>query len=81
MNQMWDDDSLDVSQCQLVEIFNILEDVEALNDNTTLSELSEITERISNALNSSDPILPKDLQNTNQILNTILRYIRASWVF
>ena len=48
-------------------------EVEALGSNATLSELTEITSMISNALNSTNPILPKDLQSTNQILNTILR--------
>lgn len=70
---MWNDDLLDVSQCQSVEIANILGDAEVLNNATTLSELNEITNRINSALNSTEPILPKDLQSTNQILNTILR--------
>ena len=70
---MWNDDLLNVSQCQSVEIANILGDTEALNNTTTLPELNEITNRISSVLNSTEPILPKDLQSTNQILNTILR--------
>ena len=72
-DRIWNNDSLDVSQCQSVEIYNILREVEALDSNTTLPELTEITSMISNALNSTNPILPKDLQSTNQILNTILR--------
>ena len=70
---MWNNDLLDVSQCQSVEIANILEDTEALNNTATLSDLNEITNRISSVLNSTEPILPKDLQSTNQILNTVLR--------
>ena len=75
-DQIWDDSLLNVSQCQSVEVTNILNDVEELNENTTLSELTDITDRIGDVLNSSaGPILPKDLQSTNEILNTILRYI------
>ena len=70
---MWNNDLLDVSQCQSVEIANILEDTEALNNTATLSDLNEITNRISSVLNSTEPVLPKDLQSTNQILNTVLR--------
>ena len=76
---MWNNDSLDVSQCQSVEVTNILNDVEALDNETTLSELADITTRISDVINSSaGPILPMDLQNTNEILNTVLRFIATS---
>ena len=73
-NRMWNDDLLDVSQCQSVEVTNILEDVEALDNETSLSELAEVTTRISDVINSSaGPILPNDLQSTNEILNSVLR--------
>ena len=74
---MWNDDLLNVSQCQSVEVTNILEDARELNT-TTLSELADITNRISDFINSSaGPILPMDLQSTNEILNTVLRYVAS----
>ena len=75
---MWDD-NFNVSECQSVEVTNILEDVEGLEDNATLSELTEITNRLSEFLNSSSgAILPGDLQSTSEILNTVLRYVLVS---
>ena len=73
-NKMWNDNSLDVSECQSVEVTNILEDIEALNGSTNLSKLTEIADRISNVVNSSGPILPRDLQSTTEILSNIIRY-------
>lgn len=73
-NKIWN--VVNVSECRSVEVTNILEDVEALSNgaNVTLSDLTGITNGISEFLNSSDdPILPGDLQSTNQILNTVLR--------
>jgi len=79
---MWNDSLLNVSQCQSVEVTNILNDVEELDENSTLSDLTDITDRISGVLNSATgPILPKDLQSTNKILNAILRYIISQLFF
>ena len=75
-NLNWNDSTIDVSQCQSVEVVNIIKEVEALDNNASFTELVDITSRLSDILNSSTtPILPMDLQNSNDILNSILRYV------
>ena len=72
-DRTWDD-YINVSECQSVEVVNILDDVEELDSNATSSQLTEITDRLSDFLSSSaSPVLPGDLQNTNEILNIVLR--------
>ncbi|XP_065910295.1 uncharacterized protein [Dysidea avara] len=72
-NLNWNDSTIDVSQCQSVEVVNIIKEVEALDNNASFTELVDITSRLSDILNSSTtPILPMDLQNSNDILNSIL---------
>jgi len=73
-NFNWDNKTLNVSQCQSVEVVNIINEVEALTNNASFAELVDITSRLSDVLNSSTtPILPMDLQSSNDILNSILR--------
>jgi len=72
----WDNRTINVSQCQSVEVVNIIKEVEALNSNTSFTELVDITSRLNDVLNSSTtPILPMDLQSSNDILNNILRSV------
>ena len=74
-NRNWDDSTLDVSQCQSVEVLNIINEVQALTNNASFAKLVDITSRLNDVLNSStDPILPMDLQSSNEILSTVLRY-------
>ena len=82
-DQIWDVDTLiDVSQCQSIELLNILNALRLTSSNTTLDELNDIVININRSLNfTSSPIFPLDLQNTNNILNAIIRYAYYMYMF
>lgn len=75
VNQVWDGDSLiDVSQCQSIKLVNILNNIRSISDNANLDELNDIMIITNDIINLTvGPIFPLDLQNTNNILNAVVK--------